>query len=89
MVANATSPSARSWHALLFYTTGELSPAFSPDKEAPKTGYVPLLPVREGLYSEAGGLLRVPTDTGNLILTARRAFDDAIPTWFRHFSFWI
>ncbi len=68
------------WHALLFYTTGEvIRPAvFSPDQAAPKTGYVPYA-VREGLYKRGWeDYLRVLTDYWQPYLDGKASFDDAI-----------
>jgi hypothetical protein len=68
------------WHALLFYTTGEIiRPAvFSSDKDAPKTGYVPYA-VREGLYKRGWeDYLRVLTDYWQPYLDGKASFDDAI-----------
>ena len=68
------------WHALLFYTTGEIiRPAvFSPNPGAPKTGYVPYA-VREGLYKRGWeDYLRVLTDFWQPYLDGKTSFDDAI-----------
>lgn len=68
------------WHALLFYTTGEvIRPAvFESDQGAPKSGYVPYA-VREGLYKRGWeNYLRVLTDYWQPYLDGKQTFDDAI-----------
>ncbi len=68
------------WHALLFYTTGEvIRPAVFPsDQGTPKTGYVPYA-VREGLYKRGWETyLRVLTDYWQPYLDGKQTFDDAV-----------
>lgn len=68
------------WHALLFYTTGEvIRPAVFPsDQGMPKTGYVPYA-VREGLYKRGWETyLRVLTDYWQPYLDGKQTFDDAV-----------
>jgi len=68
------------WHALLFYTTGEvIRPAvFSADGSATKAGYVPYA-VREGLYKRGWqDYLRVLTEYWQPYLDGNATFDDAI-----------
>jgi hypothetical protein len=68
------------WHALLFYTTGEvIRPAvFSSDAAAPKAGYVPYA-VREGLYKRGWeDYLRVLTQFWQPYLDGNESFDNAI-----------
>jgi hypothetical protein len=68
------------WHALLFYTTGEvIRPAvFTSEQSAPKSGYVPYA-VREGLYKRGWeNYLRVLTDYWQPYLDGKQSFDDAI-----------
>ena len=68
------------WHALLFYTTGEvIRPAvFTSDQGAPKAGYVPYA-VREGLYKRGWeNYLRVLTDYWQPYLDGKQTFDDAV-----------
>jgi hypothetical protein len=68
------------WHALLFYTTGEvIRPAvFSSDAAALKAGYVPYA-VREGLYKRGWeDYLRVLTQFWQPYLDGNESFDNAI-----------
>lgn len=68
------------WHALLFYTTGEvIRPAvFSSDSAKPRSGYVPYA-VREGLYKRGWeNYLRVLTEFWQPYLDGNASFDDAI-----------
>lgn len=68
------------WHALLFYTTGEvIRPAvFSSDAATTKAGYVPYA-VREGLYKRGWeDYLRVLTQFWQPYLDGKESFDDAI-----------
>jgi len=68
------------WHALLFYTTGEIiRPAlFAADASAQKSGYVPYA-VREGLYKRGWqDYLRVLNDFWQPYLDGKTSFDDAI-----------
>jgi len=68
------------WHALLFYTTGEvIRPAvFSSDAATAKAGYVPYA-VREGLYKRGWeDYLRVLTEFWQPYLDGKESFDDAI-----------
>jgi hypothetical protein len=68
------------WHALLFYTTGEvIRPAiFSSDTGTVKEGYVPYA-VREGLYKRGWqDYLRILTEFWQPYLDGRVSFDDAI-----------
>ena len=68
------------WHALLFYTTGEvIRPAvFTSEQGAPRSGYVPYA-VREGLYKRGWeNYLRVLTDYWQPYLDGKQSFDDAI-----------
>jgi len=68
------------WHALLFYTTGEvIRPAvFDSEQGAPKTSYVPYA-VREGLYKRGWqDYLRVLTEYWQPYLDGKQSFDDAV-----------
>jgi hypothetical protein len=68
------------WHALLFYTTGEvIRPAFGDSEQGPpKTGYVPYA-VREGLYKRGWqDYLRVLTEYWQPYLDGKQSFDDAV-----------
>jgi hypothetical protein len=68
------------WHALLFYTTGEVIRPALPDSEqsGPKTGYVPYA-VREGLYKRGWqDYLRVLTEYWQPYLDGKQNFDDAV-----------
>lgn len=68
------------WHALLFYTTGEVirPTVFPSDQGTPKTGYVPYA-VREGLYKRGWETyLRVLTDYWQPYLDGKQSFDDAV-----------
>ena len=68
------------WHALLFYTTGEIirPTVISSDQGAPKASYVPYA-VREGLYKRGWeNYLRVLTDFWQPYLDGKTSFDDAI-----------
>lgn len=68
------------WHALLFYTTGEIiRPAVFPsDAAAAKAGYIPYA-VREGLYKRGWeSYLRVLTQFWQPYLDGKETFDDAI-----------
>lgn len=68
------------WHALLFYTTGEvIRPAvFTSEQGGPKAGYVPYA-VREGLYKRGWeNYLRVLTDYWQPYLDGKQTFDDAV-----------
>ncbi|HWZ99380.1 MAG TPA: hypothetical protein VN025_16600 [Candidatus Dormibacteraeota bacterium] len=68
------------WHALLFYTTGEVirPTVFSSDASTVKAGYVPYA-VREGLYKRGWeDYLRVLTDFWQPYLDGKESFDDAI-----------
>jgi hypothetical protein len=68
------------WHALLFYTTGEVirPTIFSSDGGTVKEGYVPYA-VREGLYKRGWeDYLRVLTQFWQPYLDGRDSFDDAI-----------
>ena len=68
------------WHALLFYTTGEvIRPAvFTSEQSSPKAGYVPYA-VREGLYKRGWeSYLRVLTDYWQPYLDGKQGFDDAV-----------
>ena len=68
------------WHALLFYTTGEvIRPAvFDSEQGGPKTGYVPYA-VREGLYKRGWqDYLRVLTEYWQPYLDGKQSFDDAV-----------
>jgi hypothetical protein len=68
------------WHALLFYTTGEVIRPALPDSEqgGPKTGYVPYA-VREGLYKRGWqDYLRVLTEYWQPYLDGKQSFDDAV-----------
>src|SRR5262249_58608516 len=68
------------WHALLFYTTGEIirPVLITSDQNAPKSGYVPYA-VREGLYKRAWeNYLRVLNDFWQPYLDGKTSFDDAI-----------
>jgi len=76
------------WHALLFYTTGEIiRPQFSPRQGGAKNRLCALRRSRRTLQASWEDYLRCLPTTGNLILTARRASTTPSPTWFRHFSF--
>ncbi len=69
------------WHALLFYTTGEVIRPLDltgPDRSAPSAGYVPYA-VREGLYKRGWeNYLRVLTQYWQPYLDGSVTFDDAI-----------
>jgi len=68
------------WHALLFYTTGEVirPTIFSSESGSVKEGYVPYA-VREGLYKRGWeDYLRVLTQFWQPYLDGRESFDDAI-----------
>ena len=68
------------WHALLFYTTGEvIRPAvFTSEQGTARSGYVPYA-VREGLYKRGWeNYLRVLTDYWQPYLDGKQSFDDAI-----------
>ena len=68
------------WHALLFYTTGEvIRPAvFDSEQGAPKTSYVPYA-VKEGLYKRGWqDYLRVLTEYWQPYLDGKQSFDDAV-----------
>lgn len=68
------------WHALLFYTTGEVirPTIFSSEAGTVKEGYVPYA-VREGLYKRGWqDYLRVLTQFWQPYLDGRESFDDAI-----------
>jgi len=68
------------WHALLFYTTGEvIRPVLiASDQNAPRTGYVPYA-VREGLYKRGWqDYLRVLNDFWQPYLDGKTSFDDSI-----------
>lgn len=68
------------WHALLFYTTGEIirPTVVTSDQGSPKIGYVPYA-VREGLYKRGWeNYLRVLTDFWQPYLDGKTSFDDAI-----------
>lgn len=68
------------WHALLFYTTGEvIRPAiFTSEQAPPKKGYVPYA-VREGLYKRGWeNYLRVLTEYWQPYLDGNQTFDDAV-----------
>lgn len=68
------------WHALLFYTTGEvIRPVLvASDQNAPRTGYVPYA-VREGLYKRGWqDYLRVLNDFWQPYLDGKTNFDDSI-----------
>src|SRR5215470_7580305 len=68
------------WHALLFYTTGEIiRPAlFAADASSQKSEYVPYA-VREGLYKRGWqDYLRVLNDFWQPYLDGKTNFDDAI-----------
>ena len=68
------------WHALLFYTTGEvIRPALHDSEQgSQKTGYVPYA-VREGLYKRGWqDYLRVLTEYWQPYLDGKQSFDDAV-----------
>ena len=68
------------WHALLFYTTGEIirPTVVSSDQGPAKASYVPYA-VREGLYKRGWeNYLRVLTDFWQPYLDGKTSFDDAI-----------
>lgn len=68
------------WHALLFYTTGEIirPTVVTSDQSPAKAGYVPYA-VREGLYKRGWeNYLRVLTDFWQPYLDGKTSFDDAI-----------
>ncbi|HLK03063.1 MAG TPA: hypothetical protein VKT53_01385 [Candidatus Acidoferrum sp.] len=68
------------WHALLFYTTGEVirPTIFTSEQAAPKKGYVPYA-VREGLYKRGWeNYLRVLTEYWQPYLDGNQTFDDAV-----------
>ena len=72
------------WHALIFYTTGELirpvinSPAAGASGDAPGTEYTPYA-VREGLYTRGwDAYLKLLTRFWQPYLDGRSTFDDAI-----------
>ena len=68
------------WHALLFYTTGEvIRPAvFDSEQGVAKTGYVPYA-VKEGLYKRGWqDYLRVLTEYWQPYLDGKQSFDDAV-----------
>lgn len=68
------------WHALLFYTTGEIiRPVLvTSEQSTPRTGYVPYA-VKEGLYKRGWeDYLRVLNDFWQPYLDGKTSFDDAI-----------
>ena len=68
------------WHALLFYTTGEvIRPALHDSEQGTqKTGYVPYA-VREGLYKRGWqDYLRVLAEYWQPYLDGKQSFDDAV-----------
>ena len=68
------------WHALLFYTTGEIirPTVVTSDQSPAKASYVPYA-VREGLYKRGWeNYLRVLTDFWQPYLDGKASFDDAI-----------
>jgi hypothetical protein len=66
------------WHALLFYTTGELIRPLALDGSGSASGYVPYA-VREGLYKRGWeNYLRLLTEYWQPYLDGRVPFDDAI-----------